>query len=351
MSQPTTPSGLKRFGLRASAWIVGGLLAFGARYFSLDRSQPVAPSAVARPTSSSAFEPVPLAPSQAASPEGIDPEVRSADYASARKEFQTRLLRREPAPQKWDEVDAPRGVEVVEYVSGKLRLKAWASKPRQLPAGKSPSRQPAVLFLHGGFAFGADDWDQTLPYREADYVVMTPLLRAENGQVGSYSMFFHEVSDVLAAAETLAARPDVDPDRIYVAGHSIGGTLAMLSAMASDRFAAAASFSGSPDQRLWSRDQPEVVPFDPNEANEFEIRSPLAWARSFQCPTRLYFGELEPFFRSSTLLLAQRAQTAGLDVEAMEVRGDHMSSVKPAMQSSIAFFKSRSRPAASAKIP
>ena len=46
-------------------------------------------------------------------------------------------------------------------------------------------------------------------------------------------MFYDEVDDVLAAAEALAGLPDVDTGQLYVAGHSAGGTLALLAAMSS----------------------------------------------------------------------------------------------------------------------
>jgi dipeptidyl aminopeptidase/acylaminoacyl peptidase len=201
------------------------------------------------------------------------------------------------------------------------------------------ARRPAVLFLHGGFAFGADDWEQTLPFRRAGFVVLTPTLRGENGLPGAYSMFYNEVDDVLAAADTLAGLPYVDSSRLYVAGHSVGGTLTMLAVLTSNRFRAAASFSGSPDQVAWARGQSELVPFDPSDQQEFQMRSPLAFPRSFKCPTRLYYGSRELLFSSSSKKTAQLARAAGLDVEAVSVPGDHFTSVEPALQQAIAFFK------------
>jgi dipeptidyl aminopeptidase/acylaminoacyl peptidase len=255
-------------------------------------------------------------------------------YAEARKHFQTRLVRQGPAPQKWQrEVQQP-GVQEVQYTSGDLRLKAWMTPP-----APGAQRRPAVLFLHGGFAFDHTDWEQARPFRDAGFVTMTPILRGENGLPGSYSMFYHEVDDVLAAAELLAAQPHVDGQRIYVAGHSVGGTLALLAAMASNRFRAAASFSGSADQVAWSRGQEELVPFERSDSREFQMRSPLAFPRSFQCPVRVYYGSQEALFPASSQKLAQLARAAGKDVEAVSIPGDHFSSVSAAMQQSIAFFQ------------
>ena len=156
---------------------------------------------------------------------------QTQDYADARKTFKTNLIVQRAAPQPWDKELPPPGVKEVTYTSGDLKLKAWMNPPG--PRDKNGGLKPAVLFLHGGFSFSVEDWDQCKPFRDAGFVTMTPMLRAENGQPGWYSMFYDEVDDVLAAAEVLAKTPGVDPKRIFVAGHSVGGTLAMLSAMTS----------------------------------------------------------------------------------------------------------------------
>ncbi len=88
------------------------------------------------------------------------------------------------------------------------------------------------------------------PYRDAGYVVLIPRCAARTASRGSFSLYFDEVDDVLAAADALARLPYVDQQRIFVAGHSAGGTLAALAAMASNRFKAAAALCGCMDQRL-----------------------------------------------------------------------------------------------------
>jgi dienelactone hydrolase len=263
---------------------------------------------------------------------------QTEDYAEARQHFRTKLVRQGPAPQRGRHERPPDGVVEMEYVSGDLHLKAWVSGP---PG--DGRRRPSVLFLHGGFAFGADDWEQAQPFRAAGFVVMTPWLRGENGLPGSYSMFYDEVDDVLAAAEAMARLPYVDGQRLYVAGHSVGGTLALLATQTSNRFRAAASFSGSPDQVVWSRGQAELVPFDRSDPREFQMRSPLAFPRSFKCPVRLYYGEGEPraLFAAPSQKTADLARAAGLDVEAVSVPGDHLTAVAPAMPQAIAFFQEK----------
>jgi dipeptidyl aminopeptidase/acylaminoacyl peptidase len=264
-------------------------------------------------------------------------ELQEEDYAAARGRFHTKLLRKGPAPQPWQPVKRPAGVAEVEYTSGGLRLRAWVNQT----TGKT-GKLPAILYLHGGWAFGADDWEQAQPLRDAGFVVMTPLLRGENGQVGNFTMFYDEIDDVLAAADQLARLPQVDPQRIYVAGHSAGGTHALLAAMASNRFRAAVSLSGSPDQLEFVRSGWEkVVPFDQTDIREFQLRSPVAYATSFKCPTRLYVGGAEAEFHASTRRTALLAKERGLDVEVIVLPGDHFSAVPEALRQTIAFFRKR----------
>ena len=264
-------------------------------------------------------------------------QIQHEDYARVRGQFRTKLSRKGPSPQKTEPVKPPVGVIEVEYPSGELRLKAWVSQPKD-----DKRKQPAVLFLHGGFGFDLDDWQTSQPYRDAGFIVLTPLLRGENGQPGAYSFYYDEVDDALAAAEYLSKRPFVDADRLYLAGPSAGGTLALLTAMTSGRFRAAASFSGITDQVLFCKHAKNAVrdiPFDISDLRELEVRSPLAYSASFKCPTRLYYGSQEPHLRQMSQRTAARAQAHKLDVEAFQIEGDHGTSVLPAIKQSISFFQ------------
>jgi dipeptidyl aminopeptidase/acylaminoacyl peptidase len=282
------------------------------------------------------------APGPATPPESYDPlvKIQTEDYARARLQFKTKLLRQGPAPQPWKPVKPPAGVTEVEYTSGALKLKAWVSH-----AADEKRKSPAVLFLHGGFAFDyPDDWNISQPYRDAGYVVLTPMLRAENGQPGDFSFLYNEVDDVLAAAAYLSKLPYVDAKRLYLAGPSAGGTLALLTAMTTSRFRAVASFSASPDQVLLcarAKYAARDVPVDINDLRELEMRSPLAYAASLKCPARIYVGTQEPQFQTTNQLTAKLAKEHGVDAEAILVAGDHDSSVPPGIKQSIAFFQKR----------
>jgi dienelactone hydrolase len=56
------------------------------------------------------------------------------------------------------------------------------------------------------------------------------------------------VNDVLAASDVLRKLDYVDNSRVFISGHSSGGTLALLAGMASPVFRGIASFGGSVDQ-------------------------------------------------------------------------------------------------------
>src|SRR5262245_5792744 len=264
-------------------------------------------------------------------------EAQHEDYARARAGFQTKLVRKGPAPQGWSSLKPPDGVAEVEYTSGELRLKAWVNRPSDQKRG-----HPTVLFLHGGFAFGMGDWEQTKPYRDAGFVVLAPMLRGENGQAGAFSYFYDEVDDVLAAAEYLSQQPYVDAERLFVAGHSVGGTLTLLTTLASDRFRAAASFDGAP---YWGPfTEATDLPFDKSDPREILLRSPIAFASSFTCPLRIYHqpreqNHLAEFFALMSRRTVVLAKNRGLDVEELEIEGDHMTLVPAAMRQSIAFFQ------------
>jgi dipeptidyl aminopeptidase/acylaminoacyl peptidase len=258
------------------------------------------------------------------------------DYPAARKRFRSRLIKHGPPPDTAEPLQAPPDARVVPFQSGGLQLTAWVSRDAGDP---SSTLRPAVLYLHGGFGFDRGDWEATEPFREAGFIVMAPILRGENRQPGSFSAFYDEVDDVLAAADTLARQPGVDLAHLYVAGHSVGGTLTMFAALASTKFRAAASFSGAPDQRSWIAPQAHIAPYDLSDGQEFRIRSPLAFATSFKCPLRLYWGDREPYFTKATRETARRAKAAGLDVEAIQVEGDHGSMFGPASALAIAFFQ------------
>jgi dipeptidyl aminopeptidase/acylaminoacyl peptidase len=262
-----------------------------------------------------------------------DPPASAAeDLAAARAGFVTKLRVRGPAPQPYRNVAPPPGVKEVEYASGGLTLKGWLSDN----AGGGAKR-PAVVFLHGGFAFGADDWADAAPFARAGFVLFMPRLRGENGNPGTYESFLGEADDAVAAGRFVAALPGVDGANVFVAGHSAGGVLTCLAAMLPSPYKAAAALDGSVDMAGWAAGSPEaLVPYDRTDPREVRVRNPLAFAASLRCPLRLYAGEAT---REVNGPLAERAKRAGKDCALVAVRGGHQEMVAPAVRLAIAWFR------------
>jgi len=285
----------------------------------------------------------------AQAPSRIDPmvvpeiAVQNEDYAKARKRFHTTLIKKGPAPEQvCTPTKPPLGVSKIEFPSGPLRFKAWVSRP---PAGHQ-RKSSAVLFLHGGFCFDFSDWQVTQAFRDAGFIVMIPVLRGEDGQPGNFTMFYDEVDDAVNAAAYLLKQFYVDPDQLYVAGHSTGGTLTMLTAMTFPHFRAAASFSGSPDAVGYTRHAVAIgadVPFNYRDPMELQLRSARVYAASFKCPVRIYYGADETHFALSSQPTAKLAREHGLDVQAIAVDGGHNSALDAEIRMAIDFFRQASK--------
>jgi len=220
---------------------------------------------------------------------GSQPTGKLAD---ARKGFQTRAQPNQPG----DPVDVP-PPEVFDLV--KYDAPVGPCSGYLTPDPKDGKKRPAIVWITGGDCNSINDvWsparvknDQTAAqYRQAGIVMFFPSLRGGNDNPGQREGFFGEVDDVLAAADFLAKQPHVDPKRIYLGGHSTGGTLVLLVAAATDRFRAVFSFGPTDDV---SRYPPEFTPFDTRDAREVELRSPIKWLHSIACPTFVFEGERE----------------------------------------------------------
>jgi dipeptidyl aminopeptidase/acylaminoacyl peptidase len=179
----------------------------------------------------------------------------------------------------------------VQYDSPVGKLNAYLSS---LP--RDGKKHPAIIWITGGDCNSIGDvWsraaksnDQTASaYRLAGIVTMYPALRGGNGGPGKREGWLGEVDDVLAAAEFLAKQEGIDSQRVYLGGHSTGGTLVLLTAECSDRFRAVFSFGPVADVSGYGD---EYLPFNTADKRELEVRSPGHWLEAIQTPTFVIEG-------------------------------------------------------------
>ncbi len=218
------------------------------------------------------------------------PPAAPATLKQARAGFRTALLApagsREPIP-----VAPPALFRTVGYEAPPGRLAAFVT-----PDPGDGKRHPAIVWITGGDCNSIGDvWsaapannDQTAAaYRQAGLVMLFPSLRGGNENPGRREGFLGEIDDVLAAADYLATLAYVDPARIYLGGHSTGGTLALLVAEQSDRFRAVFSFGPVDEIAGYGRD---FLPFDLRQPQELALRSPGRWLSSIGSPTFVFEG-------------------------------------------------------------
>jgi len=230
--------------------------------------------------------------------------------------------------------------ERIRYRSPVGELSAYIT-----PDSGDGRKHPAVLWAHGGFG-GIDDWfweatpptnDQTAQaFRNAGIVLMIPSWRGENDNPGHFEMFMGELDDLLAAREYLAQLPYVDNERIYLAGHSTGGTLSLLAAVAPADFRAVFSFGGwlelasiffvGPRSSIHG-----IAPFDYCDMRELMLRTPAMFVRAIRAPT--YYFEGEHDISTAALLIGALAEPAGVPLEVFEIEGgDHFDVLAPVTQ-------------------
>jgi pimeloyl-ACP methyl ester carboxylesterase len=238
--------------------------------------------------------PIPDAPKDSQAGHEVEGK-KTISRAMARRGYSTRLLRQEAIGEPPDR--PPRGVlDLVSYTGPLGPMAAYVSPPP-----RDGNRHPAIIWLVGGFSNSISSvaWTPAPPdndqsasgFRQAGIIMMYPSLRGGNNNPGYRERFFGEVDDVIAAAQFLAGLDYVDPSRIYLGGHSTGGTLALLVAESGNQFRAVFSLSPAGDIRGYDQ---KAVPFDISDPNECRLRSPIFWLDSIQMRTFVFEGTESP---------------------------------------------------------
>jgi pimeloyl-ACP methyl ester carboxylesterase len=234
------------------------------------------------------------------------------DLLTARKGFQTQAVPNSFTPAG-EPAMPPAGVfEIVKYPSANGPLAAYLT-----PDPKDGKKHPVMIWGHGGFGgIGSPFWasapkdnDQSASaFREAGLVLMAPSWRGENKNAGKFELFYGEVDDFLAAIDYAAKLPYVDPQRIYIGGHSTGGTLALLvAATGSTRFRAAFSFGGAPEVGRLVADGKGYgnTPFDYKKPEESRLRSAIYFTSFIKQPTFYFEGDHSQYLNDASRMRRQ----------------------------------------------
>lgn len=263
-------------------------------------------------------------------------ELRDETLFEAHQRFKTNIVN-----ESFDNIDPPWEApaeifNVVKYPARQGDMYAYLTPP---PANKTV-KLPAVIWLNGGYGgIGGDDYfwqpksvenDQTgAIFRNPDMVLMIPSFRGENTNPGRYEMFYGEIEDLESARKYLASIPYIDPKRIYVVGHSTGGTRALLASEYSDKFRAVFSLGGIPDLKLRTSGNMIVeLPFDENNEEEFNVRSVYRYIKSIKTPT--FYFEGRDYFWNEFNELRGAAMVHDIPLKIYSIKnGDHFNIIVP----------------------
>ena len=245
----------------------------------------------------------------------------------ARKGFTTKIVK---SGESFGAPDSPTGneFELIHYHSRVGPLAAYVTTD---PGdGK---RHPAIVWITGGDNNSIGDvWtpndrsnDQSASaFPKAGIVTMFPSQRGGNDNPGKREGFYGEVDDILAATDHLARLPYVDPDRIYLGGHSTGGTMVMVVGACSDRFRAIFSLGPVAAAGQYGG---EYVYCDPNNEKEMTLRSPIFWLHCVKSPMYVFEGAENGNWDAVQLMIDKNSNQ---NIQFFKVPGhDHFSVIAP----------------------
>jgi dipeptidyl aminopeptidase/acylaminoacyl peptidase len=136
------------------------------------------------------------------------------------------------------------------------RIRSWLVLPESASAS---SQAPLLLWVHGGPMSSWNSWSwRWNPWLMAarGYAVLLPDPALSTGYGQEFIARAHHewgarpLADLMAATDSVAARSDIDADRVAMMGGSYGGYMANWMAGHTDRFKAIVSHAG-----LWMLDQ------------------------------------------------------------------------------------------------
>jgi dienelactone hydrolase len=218
----------------------------------------------------------------------------------------------------------------------------------QIPTSYQPAQlTPLLVVVHG---WGEDRWgplgDFGQAANDAGWLLVSPDMHGERSAYPE-PPYTHPLAsrasqqDILDSIQWVRQRYNVNPDRIYIAGRSMGGQIALVTAAKNPGlFAAVVDDRGPTDLRRWYQESPVArqlsieqelggtpsqVPF------EYQRRSPIYFARNFAHTPLLVYHATEDttvlLHHSQDMVDAIRAAAPQAPVTFVTFPGDHVTPV------------------------
>ncbi len=226
-----------------------------------------------------------------------------------------------------------------------------------MPAGThADASLPCVLvapagtnLLHGSKLDTGNYHDEAFPYAQAGMAVITYSIdgdfpEAESSDEQKIALGLRRAYNQFAAAKAgvvngrnalefaLQKLPQVDPKRIYCAGHSSAGTLSLLLAAHESRIAAGIAYAPATDLTIRLADaaaEPSIRRLLPNLTTYLKNGSPVTHVNRYKSPLFVFHARddsNEPF--STTQAFVTKLQAASVKVTFVPAaRGDHYQSM------------------------
>lgn len=237
------------------------------------------------------------------------------------------------------------GTQVVDFTFASSYDGSTQPAVVQAPTSYQPTQPtPLLIALHG---WGDSRWaaldDFGLAANTAGWLVAAPDMHGENTPV-LLPPYDHPLAsrasqqDILDTLTWVKARYNVDPNRIYLTGESMGGQIALITAAKNPGvFAAAVDARGPTDLARWHFESvswrqlsiEDELGGPPNQVTAFEYdrRSPISYARNFaHIPLRLYHGTEDTTvlpYHSEDMLAAIQTAAPAAPVSLVTFPGNH----------------------------
>ncbi len=257
-------------------------------------------------------------------------EEEPKTFISQRKNHRTKLIPNSFVSDGDIPIPPDSIFRIVKYQSDVGLLDAYLSTGID-----STKTYPVIVWAHGGFGgIGAWFWeDQSYieSFINSELIVFCPSWRGENNNPGNFELFYGEVNDLTNAIDYLASLDFVDTNRIYLAGHSTGGTLAMLASMMSDKIRATFPLGGAPDIKAVVSNGYGYgnTPYNYKSRKESKLRSAINYVEDLNNPVVYFEGE-DSSYPPYAKKMEVKAKKVNIPFKAFIIpNGNHFNIVRP----------------------